>query len=451
MTRRRARREEQRCGWDSLWDTRARACSVDVQAVQDAERLGYHSVWTAEAYGSDAVVPLAWIGALTYRIRLGTAILQMAARTPAMTAMTAMTLDALSGGRALLGLGVSGPQVVEGWHGQPFGKPLGRTREYVSIVRAILARQRPLEHAGEHYQIPYRGPGATGPREAAPEHRARARRPADLPRRDRARRTSRSPRRSPTAGYRSSSRPARAGLFQQSLAEGFARAGAPGKRERFDVAPMAPVVVGRDVDACRAQVKPRLALYVGGMGARGRNFYFDLACRYGYEAAAARIQELYLAGRRPEAEAAVPDALVDEVALCGPRGADPGAPPDVARRRGDHARSAGRPSPRRSASWPSWSSRLPVASGRGEESRAAPGLGLMPGPARPEAGRASAQKRRRASWKSRSRSTSACEGLERADVAEAVSPCDGDQLHQDLGPLAPGSRPSARRARDPDG
>jgi alkanesulfonate monooxygenase SsuD/methylene tetrahydromethanopterin reductase-like flavin-dependent oxidoreductase (luciferase family) len=132
---------------------------VDVQAVQDAERLGYTSVWTAESYGSDAVVPLAWVGALTYRIQLGTAILQMAARTPAMTAMTAMTLDALSGGRALLGLGVSGPQVVEGWHGQPFGKPLGRTREYVAIVRAILARKEPLEHSGEHYQIPYRGPG----------------------------------------------------------------------------------------------------------------------------------------------------------------------------------------------------------------------------------------------------------------------------------------------------
>src|SRR5262245_53275952 len=135
---------------------------LDVHAVQEAERLGYHSVWTAEAYGSDAVVPLAWLGALTSRIHLGTAILQMAARTPAMTAMTALTLDALSGGRALLGLGVSGPQVVEGWHGQPFGKPLGRTREYVTIVRAIFARQRPLEHVGEYYQIPYRGADATG-------------------------------------------------------------------------------------------------------------------------------------------------------------------------------------------------------------------------------------------------------------------------------------------------
>ena len=291
---------------------------VDVQAVQDAERLGYHSVWTAEAYGSDAVVPLAWLGALTYRIRLGTAILQMAARTPAMTAMTAMTLDALSGGRALLGLGVSGPQVVEGWHGQPFGKPLGRTREYVvdrprdpGARAAARARTGSTTRSRTGDPAP---PGSGSPSGASctraptcpiylaaigPKNVALAAEIADgwLP------------------VFFS---PERAAVFHQALAEGFDRAGAPGKRERFDVAPMAPVVVGRDVDACRGQVKPRLALYVGGMGARGRNFYFDLACRYGYEAAATRIQEFYLAGRRPEAEAAVPDALVDEVALCGP-------------------------------------------------------------------------------------------------------------------------------------
>jgi F420-dependent oxidoreductase-like protein len=291
---------------------------VDVQAVQDAERLGYTSVWTAESYGSDAVVPLAWVGALTYRIQLGTAILQMAARTPAMTAMTAMTLDALSGGRALLGLGVSGPQVVEGWHGQPFGKPLGRTREYVAIVRAILARKEPLEHSGEHYQIPYRGPGATG---LGKPLRSILHARADLP----IYLAAIGPRNVALAAELADGwlpvffSPDRAGLFHDALAEGFARAGAAGKRERFDVAPMAPVVVGPDVGACRARVKPRIALYVGGMGARGRNFYFDLACRYGYEEPAVRIQDLYLTGRRPEAEAAVPDALVDEVALCGPR------------------------------------------------------------------------------------------------------------------------------------
>lgn len=136
--------------------------ALPMEMIKEADRLGYYAVWTAEAYGSDAVTPLAWIGAQTQRIKLGTAIMQMPARTPAMTAMTAMTLDQLSGGRMLLGLGLSGPQVVEGWHGVPYGKPLGRTREYVSILRAIFAREAPLVHEGEHYQIPYRGPDATG-------------------------------------------------------------------------------------------------------------------------------------------------------------------------------------------------------------------------------------------------------------------------------------------------
>jgi F420-dependent oxidoreductase-like protein len=292
---------------------------LDVQLVQDAERLGYHSVWTAEAYGSDAVTPLAWLGAVTYRIHLGTAIMQIAARTPAMTAMTAMTLDALSNRRFLLGLGVSGPQVVEGWHGQPFGKPLGKMREYVAIVRAILAREKPLSHAGEHYQIPYAGPGATGlgkPLKSivhgrpdipiyvaaiGPKNVALAAEIADgwLP------------------VFFS---PDRLALHRAALEEGFGRR-APGlrSREAFDIAPTVPVVLGSDVAACRAQVKPRVALYVGGMGAAGRNFYYDLACRYGYEADAGRCQALYLAGKKEEAIAAVPDALVDEVALCGPR------------------------------------------------------------------------------------------------------------------------------------
>jgi F420-dependent oxidoreductase-like protein len=291
---------------------------LDVPCVQEAERLGYHSVWTAESYGSDAVVPLAWLGAVTYRIHLGTGILQMPGRTPAMTAMTAMTLDALSGGRALLGLGVSGPQVVEGWHGQPFGKPLGRTREYVAIVRAILARERPVDHRGEHYQVPYRGPGATG---LGKPLRSILHGRRDLP----IYLAAIGPRNVALAAEIADGwlpvffSPERATLFRAALDEGFARAQAPGKRGSFDVAPTVPVVPGTDVDACRARVKRRVALYVGGMGARGRNFYFDLACRYGYEAAAARVQELYLAGRRAEAEAAVPDALVDEVALCGPR------------------------------------------------------------------------------------------------------------------------------------
>lgn len=291
---------------------------VDVQCVQDADRLGYHSVWTAEAYGSDAVTPLAWVGAVTFRIHLGTAIMQLAARTPAMTAMTAMTLDALSGRRFLLGLGVSGPQVVEGWHGQPFGKPLVRTREYVSIVRAIFARQKPLEHAGEHYQIPYAGPGAT---ELGKPLKSILHGRPDLP----IYLAAIGPRNVALAAEIADGwlpvffSPERVGLFRPALEEGFSRATPRRLPEAFDIAPTVAVVLGPDAEACRAHVKPRLALYIGGMGARGRNFYFDLACRYGYEAAATRIQELYLAGRRNDAVAAVPDTLVDEVALCGPR------------------------------------------------------------------------------------------------------------------------------------
>jgi F420-dependent oxidoreductase-like protein len=294
---------------------------LDTGLVQEAERLGYDSVWTAEAYGTDAVTPLAWLAAVTHRIRLGTAILQMAARTPAMTAMTAMTLDALSGGRVILGLGVSGPQVVEGWHGQPFARPLGRTREYVAIVRAVLARRRPLEHRGTHYRIPYDGPDGTGL--GKPLRSILHGRP-DLP----VYLAAIGPRNVALAAEIADGwlpvffSPERAGAFRAALAEGFARrpSGAPAAPPaRFEVAAMVPVALGPAADACRARVKPRLALYVGGMGARGRNFYFDLACRYGYEAAAARIQDLYLAGRREAAAAAVPDALVDEVALCGPR------------------------------------------------------------------------------------------------------------------------------------
>jgi len=290
--------------------------ALDMAKILEAERLGYDSVWSAEAYGSDAVTPAAWIAARTERIHVGTAIMQIPARTPAMTAMTAMTLDALSGGRFRLGLGVSGSQVAEGWHGQAFGKPLRRTREYVEIVRAILRREKALEFRGEYYQIPYAGADATGlgkplrsilhGREdlpiylaaVGPRNVALAAEIADgwIPVFFSARRMS---------------------MFREWLDEGF-RAGGRAPRD-FDVMPMVPVVVGDDLDACRAAVKPRLALYVGGMGARGRNFYNDIARRYGYEDAAKRIQDLYLDGRKDEAAGAVPDALVDEVALCGPR------------------------------------------------------------------------------------------------------------------------------------
>jgi F420-dependent oxidoreductase-like protein len=290
--------------------------ALDLETVLEAERLGYTAVWTAEAYGSDAVSPAAWVLARTTRIHVGTGIMQIPARTPAMTAMTAMTLDALSGGRFRLGLGVSGPQVVEGWHGQPFGKPLVKTREYVEIVRAILRREKPLEFRGEYYQIPYAGPHATGlgkPLKSILHGRASL--PIYL--------AAVGPKNVALAAEIAdgwipvfySAR--RAAMFREWIAEGFKPAGRA--RQAFDVMPMVPVVVGPDVAACRAVVKPRVALYVGGMGARGRNFYNDIARRYGYEEAAKTVQDLYLAGKKPEAEAAVPDALVDEVALCGPK------------------------------------------------------------------------------------------------------------------------------------
>jgi F420-dependent oxidoreductase-like protein len=290
--------------------------TLDEAKVAEAERLGYDSIWTAEAYGSDAVTPATWIAARTTRIHVGTAIMQIPARTPAMTAMTAMTLDALSGGRFRLGLGVSGPQVVEGWHGQPFGRPLRRTREHVDVVRAILRRDKPLEYHGEEYRIPYTGPDATGL--GKPLKSILHGRP-DLP----IYLAAIGPKNVALAAEIADGwipvffSPWRMGMFRDWLAEGFRAAG--GARPRFDVMPSAAVVVGDDVDACRNAVKGRLALYVGGMGARGRNFYNELAQRYGYVEAAERVQDLYLGGRKAEAEAAVPDALVDEVALCGPR------------------------------------------------------------------------------------------------------------------------------------
>jgi F420-dependent oxidoreductase-like protein len=290
--------------------------AIDMDRVLEAERLGYDSIWTAEAYGSDAVTPAAWIAARTSRIHVGTAIMQIAGRTPAMTAMTAMTLDALSGGRFRLGVGVSGPQVVEGWHGEPFGKPLAKTREYVEVVRAVLRREKPVEYRGEYYQIPYAGPNATGL--GKPLKSILHGRP-DMP----IYVAAIGPKNVALTGEIADGwipiffSPHRMPMFRAWLAEGFARAGRTGAG--FDIMPGVTVVLGDDVDACRASVKARLALYVGGMGARGKNFYNELAQRYGYEGPAKTIQDLYLSGRKQEAEAAVPDALVDEVALCGPR------------------------------------------------------------------------------------------------------------------------------------
>ena len=291
--------------------------ALNMELIKEADRLGFDSVWTAEAYGSDAITPLAWIAAQTKRLKLGSGIMQMAARTPAMTAMTATTLDQLSGGRMLVGLGVSGPQVVEGWHGVPYGKPLQRTREYIEILRAIWARERPLEHSGPQYQIPYHGPDSTGLGKplrsilhgrqipiyvaaVGPKSVEQAAEIADgwLP-----------------MFYS----PYRARVYGDALDRGFRKAGGGKGLKSFDVAAGPMVIVGDDVQACLGFVKPMLALYVGGMGARGKNFYNDLACRYGFEAEARKIQDLYLDGKKDEATAAVPDQLADEVSLVGPK------------------------------------------------------------------------------------------------------------------------------------
>jgi len=288
--------------------------------AKEADSLGYSSGWTAEAYGTDAVTPLTWMLAHTERMSFGPAIMQMPARTPAMTAMTAATLDLMSGGRFLLGLGLSGPQVVEGWHGQAYGKPLTKTREYVEIVRTILAREAPLEHHGPHYDIPYSGADATGLGKPLKiiVHPRRADIPIYLA----------------SIGEKNVELTAEIAdgwlpiffsperyreAFGPAIDAGLAKAGGTKTLADFDIAPTVTVIVGDDVEMLRGFVKPMIALYVGGMGARGRNFYNALACRYGYEAAAAEIQDLYLDGKKKEATAAVPDSLVDEIALIGPK------------------------------------------------------------------------------------------------------------------------------------
>ena len=291
--------------------------AIDIETIREAERLGYHSVWTAEAWGSDAVTPLAWIAAQTSKIKLGTAIMQLPGRSPANTAMTAMTLDALSGGRFILGIGTSGPQVVEGWHGVPFDKPLSWMREYVDIVRTIFAREHVLEYSGQRYQIPYRGPGATGlgkPLKSilhgrkdipiycgsmAPKSQAQSAEIAD-------------------GILLTCMHPERLDVIEPNLKEGFAKSKVEGRSlDNFDLAPTVAVIIGKDLDACRAPLKMSLALYLGGMGAKDKNFYNEYIRRVGFEAEAIKVQQLYLDGKRNEAIAAVPDALVDALHLVG--------------------------------------------------------------------------------------------------------------------------------------
>ena len=284
-----------------------------LEVAREAERLGYDSAWVAEAYGSDAATVLAWLAAQTSTIKLGSAVLQMPARSPAMTAMTAATLDQLSGGRFRLGLGLSGPQVAEGWHGQRFARPMARTRDYVNVVRMALERRR-VAYQGETLELPLPdGPGKALKLTIAP---AQARLPIYL--------AAMGPRNLALAGEVADGwlgflyAPEHAGGFRDHLAAGAARAGRD--LDGFDVAPNVQVHISDDLAAARDTMRPFLALYIGGMGSRERNFYTEQAARYGFEQAARRVQEHYLAGDRAEAMAALPDELIDLVTLCGPAG-----------------------------------------------------------------------------------------------------------------------------------
>jgi len=296
------------------WGSGPPAGALD--GIKEAERLGYDSVWTAEAYGSDALTPLAWWGAHTERVKLGTGIVQMSARTPAATAMAAMTLDHLSGGRFVLGLGASGPQVVEGWYGQPYPKPLARTREYVEIVRRIVAREEPVEFQGQQYQMPFPGGTGLGKPLKSTIHPRRTDIPIYL--------AAEGPKNVALAAEICDGwlplffSPKEDAFYRRCLAEGFAVPGARGNPDTFEVASTLLVVPGDDVERCADMVRPFVALYAGGMGAKGANFHFDVFARMGYEAEATRIQELYLAGNKNDAIASVPLAMVEDVALVGP-------------------------------------------------------------------------------------------------------------------------------------
>jgi F420-dependent oxidoreductase-like protein len=294
----------------------SRKLSLPLDLIKQAETLGFDSVWTSEAYGSDAVTTSAWILAHTTRIKVGTAILQMPARTPTMAAMTAISLDHLSGGRFIIGLGPSGPQVVEGWYGASYAKPLSRLREYIEIIRLVEKREEPVRYDGYHYHLPYNGPDSTGlgkPLKSIlhSDHKVPIYTASLQPK---------SVALSAELGdgfFPIWLDPEQPDAFEAWIAEGLARAGK--KREAFDTAPFVMVVMGDDVQACRDMVKPGLALYIGGMGARGKNFYNDYAIRCGYPAEAKKVQDLYLDGKKAEAAAAIPDKLVDAVALVGPR------------------------------------------------------------------------------------------------------------------------------------
>ena len=284
------------------------------EAIAEADRLGFHSIWTAEAYGSDVLTPLAWWGASTENVQLGTAIMQMSARTPAAAAMAAMTMDHLSGGRFILGLGVSGPQVVEGWYGQAFAKPLARTREYVSIVRDIVARGDRVTAPGPHYPLPYPDGTGLGKPLKSTLHPVRERIPIYL--------GAEGPKNVALAGEICDGwlalffAPEHQDFYRDALSDGLAKSGRD--LDSFEVCATVPLIVSDDVEAAADMLRPMYALYFGGMGAKGANFHNDVPRRMGYEDEAEKIQELYLDGKKDEAAAAVPTELIDKLALIGP-------------------------------------------------------------------------------------------------------------------------------------
>ena len=290
---------------------------IPIDLIKQAESMGYDSVWTAEAYGNDAVTSAAWVLAHTSKIRVGTAIMQMPARTPAMCAMTAMSLDQLSEGRFIVGLGASGPQVVEGWHGVPYGKPVTRTKEYIQIMRKIFEREGPVEFDGQMYQMPNQSEGTTGLGKPLKSILAAT----DIP----IYTASITP-----AGLRCAGEvadgvfpvwmdPNKYSVLGDSIGQGFEKAGGGKGLDNFDVAPFVTVAMNDDLNAAYDALRPWLALYIGGMGAKNKNFYHEYATRLGYGDAADQIQTLYLSGKKPEAEALVPNELLDEVSLIGPR------------------------------------------------------------------------------------------------------------------------------------
>lgn len=287
-----------------------------LEAIGTAEELGFDSVWTAEGYGSDALTPLAWWGASTSRIKLGTNIVQLSARTPTAVGMSALTMDHLSGGRFVLGLGVSGPQVVEGWYGQPYPKPLARTREYVDIVRQVIARKEPVTSGGPFFPLPLDGGTGLGKPLKSTVHPLREEIPIYL--------AAEGPKNVSLAAEIGDGwlplffSPKSDGFYRAALEEGFARPGARRTLADFEVAASIPVIVHDDVETAAGFIKPSLALYIGGMGAKEVNFHHDVFARMGYQAVADKVQDLYLAGRKEEATAAIPTSLVEDTALIGP-------------------------------------------------------------------------------------------------------------------------------------